>query len=325
MITEILVITEFKEGHLKGVTEEILGLCSLQAHKIGASVKALVISDRISNDAYKEIQKWGAAEIISIESLGLFAYNPELMIPALADVINDLHSQVILIGNTAEGKDLLPRLAQAVHGFMASDVTEFNITAEEVSLTRPIYGGRLLEDIQVTSFPLYITVRPNILGKHPRPQKNYHVVKKSGTDVKALSYKIQDIVETAKKEKPLNEAEIVVAGGWGLNKEDGFYLLEGLANTLGAAIGASRKVVDEGLRPYSSQVGQTGKTISPRLYIACGISGANQHLAGMSGSQVVVAINKDPDAPIFKASDYYIVGDAYRILPVLTSELKKIL
>lgn len=325
MINEILVIVELKEGHLKGVSQEILGLCSLQAKKNGAKVKALVVNDTVSDDTYKEIQSWGITEIILIQSPGLEVYNPELVLPSITETIKELQSQVIFMGNTAAGKDLLPRLAQAIPGFMASDVTEFNITAEGVHLTRPIYGGRLLEDIKATSFPLYITVRPNVLGKHPGSAKNYHVTTKPVSDINKLSYVVQDIIKSGKKEKLLNEAEIVIAGGWGAHKEDGFKLLEELADTMGAAIAASRKIVDEGLKPFSCQIGQTGKTVSPRLYIACGISGANQHVAGMSGSQVVVAINKDPDAPIFKAADYCIVGDLYQILPVLTRELKKIL
>lgn len=325
MISEIMVITELKDGHLRGVTEEILSFCSLQAKKNGVIVRALVVSDSITDDVYKEIVKWGVTEIISVESPELGEHNPELLVPAIAGIIKKFKPQVVLTGNTAGGKDLLPRLAQEVSGFMASDVIEIGISLEEVNLVRPIYGGQLLENIKVTSFPLYITVRPNVLGKHPRKVGKYHVMKTGGTGIKALSYVIRDIVESGKKERSLIEADIIVSGGGGLKCKEDFRLLETLADTLNAAVGASRKAVDEGLRPYPSQVGQTGKTVSPKLYIACGISGANQHLAGMAGSQVVVAINKNPDAPIFKAADYGIVGDLYKILPVLNSELRKIL
>lgn len=325
MIARVLVITELKEGRLRGVSEEILSLCSRQALKSGFEVQALVVSDCIQQEVYEEIRKWGIKRIISLESPVLGENNPALLVPAISQTIADLKPQVILMGGTATGKDLLPRIAQDMSCYMASDVIDLDISGEGVALTRPLYGGQLLEDITVTAFPLFATVRPNSLGKSSHTQIGCQIRKIQWQETKDLSYILQSVEQKARKEKSLIEADVIVAGGSAFKSTADFQLLEDLAEVLNAAVGASRKVVDEGLKPYSCQVGQTGKTVSPRLYIACGISGANQHLAGMSGSQVVVAINKDPDAPIFQAADYGIVGDLFKILPVLTAQLKKIL
>jgi electron transfer flavoprotein alpha subunit len=325
MIKKILVIAEQANGQLKSVVEEMLSFSSNQARAKGFSVKAVLYGEKISEGMYQQIGHWGVHDIITANNEKLKVHNPQLACHILANIIREEAPQLVLFGNTAIGKDLAPRLAQDFTAPMVSDVISINFTSNGISFVRPIYGGKVFENIESNNKLTFVTVRPNTLGKHSMSYQKPRITDLNFDLPDNLLYVVKKILEKSKVEKNLSEAEIIVSGGRGLKKVEDFLILEELAQVLDGAVGASRGAVDAGLRHHSAQVGQTGKTVSPKLYIACGISGAIQHLAGMSTSQVIVAINKDPDAPIFKIADYGIVGDLFEIVPLLTRELKKAL
>ncbi|MCW8822731.1 MAG: electron transfer flavoprotein subunit alpha/FixB family protein, partial [Ignavibacteriaceae bacterium] len=225
--------------------------------------------------------------------------------------------------NTALGKDLAPHLSIKLDAACVVDCIKISVSGNKIICTRPTYAGKALVDLKLLSNKKVITIRPNVFKAQVTENSNPpEIVVKDITSANLRS----KVTEFKKAEGKLDvsEADIIVSGGRGMKGPENFHLIEELAETLGAAVGASRAVVDAGWRPHSEQVGQTGKTVSPTLYIACGISGAIQHLAGMSSSKFIVAINKDKDAPIFNVADYGITGDLFEILPVLTSEIKKV-
>lgn len=321
---KILVIVEHKNGLLKKVSQQILGFISDFCRQSEKKILVLIYGEKIAERLFEEVASWGADEIITIENQCFANYNPAIFIPTIADVIKKNSPQLVFFGNTAVGRDLSPRLAQYFNTYMISDVIDIKIEKDKFCFTRPVYGGKLFEEVETNGELVFVTVRPNSFGNSVNYHKNPHIYNIEPKAITNFSYMVSDILKKESEEKSLSEAEIIVSGGKGLKSAENFVLLEELAQVLGAAVGASRSAVDAGWRPYSSQVGQTGKTVKPKLYIACGISGAMQHLAGMSTSQVIVAINKDPEAPIFKVADYGIIGDLFEIVPVLTEELKKI-
>lgn len=320
MICTILVIVEHKEARIKKVSEEILGYCSLLSAERGCCVKALVYGDKVESSVFEQIGSRGVKDIIFIKDKQLARHHPYLMVPVITGVIKRIQPQLVLFGNTPRGIDLAPRVAQRFYGYMASDVVGFEIENDRVSFCRYVYGQRVFETVNVRKYPVFATVRPNTISWANVPLEKPEVKCYTSEQHDLGTYVVKEVVTKTIKEIGLNEAEIVVAGGRGIKKAEDFSMLEDLARVLKGAVGASRGAVDAGLRPYSAQIGQTGQTISPRLYIACGISGAMQHTAGISAAQVIVAINSDPGAPIFKTADYCIVGDLYQIVPLLTRE-----
>ncbi len=325
MIRNILVIVEQANGHLKGVAEEMLSFCSYQAKAKGFTVKAVLYGEKFCGELYEQIAQRGVYHIITVENEKLKVYNPRLIVPMLASIIREERPQLVVFANTATGKDLAPRLAQYFSAVMVSDVLSIAFTVGGISFVRSVYGGKVFENIEINDPLIFVTVRPNALGIYPADFRDPLLAKREFDLSDDLLYVVKEIVQKNRTEKSLSEAGIVISGGRGLKKAEDFLILEELAEVLDGAVGASRGAVEAGLRHHSAQVGQTGKTVSPKLYIACGISGAIQHLAGMSTSQVIVAINKDPDAPIFKIADYGIVGDLFEIVPLLTKELRKVL
>jgi electron transfer flavoprotein alpha subunit len=223
------------------------------------------------------------------------------------------------------GKDVSPRVAARLEAGLAVDCTNLRLNSGEIIATRPVYAGKAYIDIKINSAIKIYSLRPNVFKPEKTGAGNVSVEKLNiSFEDKDFASQVREVVVSSEK-LDVAEADIVVSGGRGLKGPENFYLVEDLAKVLGGAAGASRAVVDAGWRPHGDQVGQTGKTVSPKLYIACGISGAIQHLAGMSSSKCIVAINKDKDAPIFQIADYGIVGDVFEILPVLTEELKKVM
>jgi electron transfer flavoprotein alpha subunit len=236
-----------------------------------------------------------------------------------ADIIGQVDPAVVIIGATTQGKELSARLSARLDAPLASDCTAVKLEGDQVVATRPMYGGKILADVTLTGPPAVVGLRPNIITAEEAPADGG--VEKVAANVGDVRTRVKSKqLETGKID--LTEAEIVVSGGRGMGGDD-YSSIEALAEVLGAAVGASRSAVDEGWRPASDQVGQTGKTVSPNLYVACGISGAIQHLAGMSSSKVIVAVNKDAEAPIFSKADYGIVGDLFEVVPALTEEIKK--
>lgn len=320
-MARVLVFAEFMNGKVKAGSLELLSL----AKKSGAEIHALVLGAGAKSVA-DELAHYGASQVHLSENSSIEKYNPEVFVGVVSEVIRTAKPAIVLASGTQLARDLFPRVGAKLGSGVVTDCTEATIEGENIRVRRPFYSGKCSAEVQFENSPYKIVVmRPNQLPvAAPDVSLKAQILEVSipAMDLKTL---IKDIVKGASAKVDLAEANVIVAGGRGMKGAEHFKLLEDLAQVLGATVGASRAVVDAGWVPHSMQVGQTGKTVSPSLYIACGISGAIQHLAGMSSSKVIVAINKDADAPIFKKATYGIVGDAFEILPLLTQEFKKLL
>ena len=320
MANKILAVLEQREGTIKKVSFEVASLANRLSKDLNIPVEAVVVGDQINQ--IEEISKYGVAEITILKNSQLQEYSSSAYSSEISKYANEIQADILIIGNTALGNDLAPRLAVKLDGACIVDCTDLNYSDGNLIAIKPIYAGKAFANLKLNSEVKIFSVRPNIfkavLVDGITPKINIKEISNPDLKSKVVSYK--------KSEGKLDvaEADIIVSGGRGLKGPENFHLIESLADALGAAVGASRAVVDAGWRPHREQVGQTGKTVSPSLYIACGISGAIQHLAGMSSSKYIVAINKDKDAPIFSASDYGIAGDVFEVLPALTEEIKKL-
>jgi electron transfer flavoprotein alpha subunit len=320
-MANILVFVEFKDGKVKKSSAELLSA----AKKAGATVMALALGPG-SKNLSAEAGGWGATTLLACDDAGLKNYNPEAFAAALTQAIKEKQPEIVLASATATGKDLLPRVGASVGCGVASDCTSLDISGANVTARRPMYAGKVSAQVEFQNSPTkIILMRPNALELgQPETGKTALVVELPAPP-KDLRTIVKEVVASTAGKLDLTEANIIVSGGRGLKEASNFKLLHELAGVLGAAVGASRAVVDAGWVPHDMQVGQTGKTVSPTLYIAVGISGAIQHLAGMSSSKVIVAINKDKEAPIFQKATYGIVGDLFEVVPLLTQEFKKLL
>lgn len=323
----ILLIVEHDEGYLKGVSEDILSFFARIKLKEKVSIKSISWGDTDISLLIREMKEWGASETLILNCKEKDWHNPYSILPVLTDLIKKEAPRLIVFGYTSFGKDVAPRLAQLLQAQLVQDILSLSFQDKVIRITRSLHGGKVIENLSYSERPLIVTVRPNVLGKSKSPVGKINVTTLAISPKEDLSYVLQDFVVTNQRKDrvPLLEAEVIIAGGRGVRNKAGFDLLEELAAILGGSVGATRAAVDNRLRPYADQIGQAGITVSPKLYFACGIHGAIQHVAGMSTSQVVVAINKDPEAPIFKAADYGVIGDLYEILPVLIKGLKEVL
>lgn len=318
-MAKILVFTESSATSVKNVTLEILGKLS------GQSIEVASIGD-IPADGMKALAAHGAEKIHKIKGDKLDKYSPEGYANALKDFISKGGYDYVFAGATSTGKDLIPRLAGMFDAGMASEVTNFIMEGDKFSGTRPLFAGKCLAKVTIQGpKPHFITVRPNALGLPTSPKSAAGTVTDASASAGEIRAVIKEIIKGASDKVDLTEANIIVSGGRAMKNAENFKILNELADTIGATVGASRAAVDSGFAPHDMQVGQTGKTVSPTLYIACGISGAIQHLAGMRTSKCIVAINTDPDAPIFTKADYGIVGDLFQIVPIMTQEFKALL
>jgi electron transfer flavoprotein alpha subunit len=317
-MSNILVFVEQRDGELKKVTLENLSLARNLAQEKDLEHIAVVIGSKVT-DLAQNLGKYGAKNVIVYQSDKLSFYNSEAYAKIVADVVEEHNAKIVLLGATAMGKDLAPRIAARLDATLATDCISLRWKNDDLEIIRPMYAGKVRATVKLNSEIKVITVRPNIYLVEENPTTPEFSEKDVDPgDSKAI---VTEILAGARDKLDVTEADIIVSGGRGLKGPENFHLIEELAKKLGAAQGASRAVVDAGWRPYDEQVGQTGKTVSPSLYIAVGISGAIQHLAGMSSSKYIVAINKDPEAPIFKIADYGIVGDAFEVVPKLIDEL----
>lgn len=324
----VWVYIEVAEGSPRNVSLELLGEGRKLADASGQKLAGVLIGQNVENLA-KEVFAAGADQVYLVEAAELANYNTDAYATTMVDLIQTYKPSVILLGATNDGRDLGARVACRIGTGLTADCTGLGIDEATglVAWTRPAFGGNLMATILCPEHrPQMGTIRPSVF-KRPVPDysKAGEIIrvasKVKATDIRT---KLIDVIKVCTASCNLDEAEIIVSGGRGMCKPENFSLIEQLATILGGAVGASRAAVDAGWKPALHQVGQTGKTVGPKIYFACGISGAIQHLAGMSSSDIVIAINKDPDAPIFKMADYGIVGDAMEILPLLTEELKKI-
>ena len=310
----VLVIAEQVDGAFRKVTFEAL----TAARGLGAEIHAVVLGSGIEGIA-TQLAQYGAVKIMVADDAALTDYTVDAYTQVLAGIIGQLNPTVVMLGATTQGKELAGRLSARLDAGLATDCIAIKMDDGQVTATRPMYGGKVLADVALSGAPVIVALRPNTITAEEAPAEA--AVEKVSVDMGEVRTRvIGKQLESGKVD--LTEAEIIVSGGRGMGGPD-YAVVEALAGVLGAAVGASRSAVDEGWRPVSDQVGQTGKTVSPNLYIACGISGAIQHLAGMSSSKLIVAINKDPEAPIFSKADYGIVGDLFEVVPALTEAIKQ--
>ncbi|HET7790769.1 MAG TPA: electron transfer flavoprotein subunit alpha/FixB family protein [Gemmatimonadales bacterium] len=321
-MSAVLAVTEQRGGALRKVSHEVVTGARRLADQLGATVDALVLgagpvsgSDRLG--------AFGADKVVTLTGAGLGAYAPEGYARAIADRVKAGGYAAVLFAASATGKDLAPRVAAKLSVGLAADVTDVAAEGGAVIASRPVYAGKAILKVKLTGQPALVSLRPNVFTPVERPKAG--AAETAAVSVAPGRVTVKD-VKAATGSLDVGEAPVVISGGRGLKEPANFKLLEDLAKAFGgrAAVGASRAVVDAGWRPHADQVGQTGKTVSPTLYIAVGISGAIQHLAGMRTSKVIVAINKDKDAPIFKVADYGVVGDLFEIVPRLSEEIAKL-
>ncbi|TVY11991.1 electron transfer flavoprotein subunit alpha/FixB family protein [Paenibacillus cremeus] len=337
MSKAILVIAEQRGGALRQVTLEALHAAQRIKNE-GDAVCVAALGQHIGWLG-EALAPYGCQSIQLVDHAELEHYNPEAYFTALKPLLQELQPRAVLLGHTAIGRDLAPMLAAHLNAGQISDIIAIEHSDNgggDIRFTRPIYAGKAFETLHFTAGtaaaePVVVTIRPNNLppAEPVEPQQpdapTPSVVSIDFTPAPSLRTVVKDVVRKTSGKVDLTEAKIIVSGGRGVKSAEGFQPLEQLAEVLGAAIGASRGACDAGYCDYALQIGQTGKVVTPELYIACGISGAIQHLAGMSQSRVIVAINKDPDAPIFQVADYGIVGDLFEVVPLLTEEFKKAL
>jgi electron transfer flavoprotein alpha subunit len=324
MPKQIVVVAEIRSGQLKRATLEAVSAAHELATQAGGEVVVLALGSGLEA-AVRDLGKTPARRVIAIDAPVLASYSGDGWCKAIEEQLGKLDVAAILMGHTAMGKDLMPRLSAALHTGLVTDATALHFEGGAFGATKPVFAGKAYVKTVAEKTPFMATLRPN----------NFEAKEGGGAEVSQASTAltaadlgaiVTEVTASATGRTPLQEAKIVVSGGRGLKGPEHFHLIEELAAAFGegkAAVGASRAVVDAGWRPHREQVGQTGKVVAPTLYIAVGISGAIQHLAGMRTARYIVAINKDPEAPIFKVADYGIVGDVFEIVPALTAAIKQ--
>ena len=316
-----------EDGTAKNVGIELLTPGKMMAGKQGGALVAVVIGSGV-DEAVKAANEHGADKIIVVDGPEFEHYTTDAYAIALCTLVEKYGPTSMLIGATNNGRDLGPRVSCRLHTGLTADCTALDVDDEtgNVAWTRPAFGGNLMATIICPNHrPQIGTVRPGVFKKGDVVEAKAEIMKEDlhVAEDQIRTQVIELIKEMGGENVDLEGAEIIVSGGRGVGGPEGFDTIKALADVLGATVGASRAAVDAGWIAHAHQVGQTGKTVGPKLYIACGISGAIQHLAGMSGSDVIVAINKDPDAPIFDVADYGVVGNLFEVLPVLVDEIKK--
>jgi electron transfer flavoprotein alpha subunit len=326
MAKRVLTFAEQREGKFKKSAFEAVRTGRKIADEIKAEFLTLAIGNENAVKIAPELGGYGAEKVIVVQDDRLGSYSLTAYSKVIAEVVDKYDVGYIFMSATAMGKELAPRVAGKIDAGFALDCTDLKVENGEVIATRPVYAGKAFIRVKVNSERKIYTLRPNVFSAGESDGKPAEVekfeVNLTDDDFSVVAF---ETVASTKGKLDVTEADIVVSGGRGLKAPENFKMIEELAEILDGAVGASRAVVDAGWRPHDEQVGQTGKTVSPKLYIAIGISGAIQHLAGMSSSKVIVAINKDKDAPIFQVADYGIAGDLFEVVPALIEELKKVL
>ncbi|WP_067727242.1 electron transfer flavoprotein subunit alpha/FixB family protein [Oceanobacillus damuensis] len=322
MSDKILVIGEVREGELRNVSFEAVAA----AKKIGPNgeIIGVVVGEGSLSGLAEEMIQYGADRVTTVSHENLKTYTSEGYGQAVMAVINDESPTGIVMGHTSIGKDLTPKLASKLQSGLISDAVDIETDGDQTVFVRPIYSGKAFEKKIITNGITFVTIRPNNISPLEKDESRSGEIKTKDVDVADIRTIVKEVIRKASKGVDLSEANVIVAGGRGVKSAEGFKPLYELADVLGGAVGASRGACDAEYCDYALQIGQTGKVVTPDLYIAVGISGAIQHLAGMSNSKVIVAINKDPESNIFNVADYGIVGDLFEVIPLLIEEIKKI-
>lgn len=319
---KVLVVGEVRNGIIRKVSFEAIAAAAVMAE--GGEIVGILIGNGLEEMA-KEMSEYGADRVILAEHEKLDSYTSDGFGQALLQIIKKEEPKGIVFGHTSFGKDLSPKIAARLDAGLISDVIEIKSADGEIICTRPVYAGKAFEEKQIVEGTTLISVRPNNIAVLEKEEGRQGKIQSVKVEIKDLRTIVKEVVRKTVTGVDLTEAKIIISGGRGVKSAEGFTLLQELADVLGGAVGASRGACDAGYCDYSLQIGQTGKVVTPDLYIACGISGAIQHVAGMSNSKVVVAINKDQEANIFSIADFGIAGDLFEVLPLLIKEFKLVL
>jgi electron transfer flavoprotein alpha subunit len=322
----IAVFIETRDGKVKKSSLEVLSEAKRRGDEMGVATSAVLVGEGLEPLA-GDLHAFGPQKIFVLESPALAAYSAQGYAFALAEFVKETSPAALFFPASAMGKDLAPRAAARLGAGLASDCTRIAVNDGKIEYTRPVYAGKALLSLTLESRPELATLRPNVFPLVETSGGRGEVIKKNvSLPEEFLKGKVGEILKEESAAIDVTEAEVVISGGRGMKGPENFELLRELSALIPrSAVGASRSAVDSGWIGHPHQVGQTGKTVSPNLYLAFGVSGAIQHLAGMSSSKFIVAVNKDPDAPIFKVADYGIVGDLFQVIPSLKEELKKVL
>ncbi|BAQ11672.1 electron transfer flavoprotein subunit alpha [Bacillus sp. OxB-1] len=321
MSKKVVVLGEAREGALRNVSFE--AIAAAKTISGGGEVVGVLFGDSVQSLA-EEMIHYGADRVVTVEHPHLKQYTSDGYGQAFLAVYEQEKPEAIVFGHTALGKDLSPKIASKLESGLISDVTSIEGEGDAAAFIRPIYSGKAFEKVKNKEGLLFVTIRPNNIAPLDHDASRTGDVSSVSVDIANLRSVISEVVRKATEGVDLSEAKVVVAGGRGVKSAEGFEPLQQLANLLGGAVGASRGACDADYCDYSLQIGQTGKVVTPDLYIAAGISGAIQHMAGMSNSKIIVAINKDPEANIFKVADYGIVGDLFEVIPMMIEEIQKV-
>jgi electron transfer flavoprotein alpha subunit len=324
MAKGVWIVSEQRYGAFRKISYELASTARKLADQLGEEVSAVLLGSGIEGIA-GELGKYGVDKVYVADQPILEPYTTDAHAAAVAKVVKEHNPSVLLFGASAQGKDLSSRLVGKLATGMATDCVDIKIVDGKLIALRPMFAGKCYGEIAVSSYPQMASLRPNVFPAVENAKTPELIKFDPGLDTGQMKTKVLEVQKDTGGKVDLTEANVIVSGGRGMKGPENYVILEELADVLGATVGASRAAVDAGWRPQKDQVGQTGKVVSPNLYIACGISGAIQHLAGMGTSKYIVAINKDPDAPIFARADYGIVDDLFKIVPELTTEVKKLL
>jgi len=319
MAQGVMVIAEHSQGVFRKVTYEAISTGRKLADQLGCDVAVALLGHGLADQA-AGLGRYGADRVLVADKEEFKEFVSDAYVNALSGIIGSEQPSLVIMGASSQGKDLAGRLAARLNAAVVMDGIDIRLEGQDPIVTRPMYGGKVLAEVVLQGAQKLVAIRPNALEIADAPRDAaVEAVEVDGGEV-SLAF-IEKTLDTGKVD--LTEAQVVVSGGRGMGGSD-FTVVEELAAAFEGAVGASRSAVDEGWRPHADQVGQTGKVVSPNLYIACGISGAIQHLAGMSSSKIIAAVNKDPEAPIFDKADYGIVGDLFEVLPLIKTEIQKL-
>ncbi|MCB1215600.1 MAG: electron transfer flavoprotein subunit alpha/FixB family protein [Deltaproteobacteria bacterium] len=320
----VLILAEHQDGKLKKTALELASKASELAGQIGGQAEAVLVGggdEALAN----ELAAYGVKKVYALGSGNLEKYNTLAYVKVLADLVKETQPEIFLAAASPVGRDCMPRLAGRLDTGIAADSVELKIDGGKLVATHPIYSGKALVDVTINGSPQVALIRPNSFGLGQAQSGATAELVKKDADTGELRAPMKELIKGASDKVDLTEAEIIVSGGRAMKSAANFEILQKLADVMGASVGASRAAVDSGYASHDMQIGQTGKVVNPKLYMAFGISGAIQHLAGMRTSKIIVAVNKDPEAPIFQKADYGIVADLFEVVPLLTEELKKAL
>ncbi len=323
MAKGVWIVAEQRDGAFRKISFELASTARKLADELGEEVGAILVGSGVEGIA-GELGQYGVDKVFVADDAVFEPYTTDAHAIAVAKAVKDNDPAILLFGASMQGKDLAGRVCGKLATGLATDCTALRIDGGKMVAVRPMYAGKCFGEVVTSTFPQMASLRPNVFPIVENAKAGAVTKFDAGVDASQLKTKVLEVQKDVSGKVDLTEANIIVSGGRGMGGPEGYAILEALANLLGATVGASRAAVDSGWRAQTDQVGQTGKVVSPNLYVACGISGAIQHLAGMSSSKFIVAINKDPEAPIFAKADFGIVDDLFKIVPELTEACKKI-